>query len=40
MTLASATGFGPLADAPMVGESLKTLQRSFILPPQFDVLRA
>jgi len=23
----------------MTGESLKTLQRSFVLPPQFDVLR-
>jgi uncharacterized protein (DUF362 family) len=39
MALASATGFGSLADVPMVGESLKTLERPFVLPPQFDVLR-
>jgi uncharacterized protein (DUF362 family) len=39
IALASATGLGPLADAPIVGESLKTVQRPFVLPPQFDVLR-
>jgi hypothetical protein len=39
MALASATGLGRLANPPIVGESLKGLQRSFVLPPQFDVLR-
>jgi uncharacterized protein (DUF362 family) len=39
IALASGTGFGPLADPRMAGESLKALQRSFVLPPQFDVLR-
>jgi uncharacterized protein (DUF362 family) len=40
MALASATGFGPLADPPTVGESPGRFRRSFRLPPQFDVLRA
>ncbi|MGH7819649.1 MAG: DUF362 domain-containing protein, partial [Candidatus Binatia bacterium] len=38
--LASATGFGPLVDPPVVGDSLKTFSRPFILPPQFDSLQA
>jgi uncharacterized protein (DUF362 family) len=39
LTLAAATGLGTLADPPIVGESVTRLQRSFVLPPQFDVLR-
>jgi uncharacterized protein (DUF362 family) len=37
--LASAAGFGPLVDPPMVGESVQTFHRPFVLPPQLDVLR-
>jgi uncharacterized protein (DUF362 family) len=39
MALASATGLGRLTNPPIVGESLNALRRSFVLPPQFDVLR-
>jgi uncharacterized protein (DUF362 family) len=38
ISLASATGFGPLADPPTVGESPRAFRRPFVLPPQFDTL--
>jgi uncharacterized protein (DUF362 family) len=40
MALASATGYGPLADPPTVGESPQSFHRPFLLPPQFDILNA
>jgi uncharacterized protein (DUF362 family) len=39
LRLASATGFGPLADPPTVGEAVATLRRPFAVPPRFDSLR-
>jgi hypothetical protein len=39
LRLASATGFGPLADPLTVGESVRTLRRSFAVPPRLDSLR-
>ena len=38
MTLASATGLGALGDPPIVGESVRRFERTFILPPRFDSL--
>jgi uncharacterized protein (DUF362 family) len=38
LRLASATGFGPLADPPTVGESVRTLRRTFAVPPRLDSL--
>jgi hypothetical protein len=39
LRLASATGFGSLADPPTVGESARTLRRAYAVPPRFDALR-
>ncbi len=39
LRLASATGFGPLADPPTAGESLQSFRRPFVIPPRFDSLR-
>jgi uncharacterized protein (DUF362 family) len=36
MSLASATGLGPLAEPPTVGDPLKYFERAFVLPPQYD----
>lgn len=39
LQLAAAAGLGVLADPPTTGESVRTMERKFVVPPRFDALR-
>ncbi len=39
MQLAASAGLGTMSDPDLAGDGLGSLRRSFVLPPQFDVLR-